>query len=186
MTVLSWTTANGKRVSLRPISPTDGARVKAYLQGLSFGTRYFRFGRGTIEFSDQQICDICNPDQATCRRFIVVTDEGGEQIQIASAAFTLREDGESCEITLLVADAWQGTRVAHRLLEVLIDSARAFGLKSMYVEVLPTNVRMQRFALRHGFVLTSANPDTPAIRTYRLALASIPADFVRSAESPAG
>jgi ribose 5-phosphate isomerase A len=170
VTVLSWTTANGKRVSLRPISPADGARVRAYLEGLSFGTRYFRFGRGTIEFSEQHIFAICNPDPVTCRRFIVVAEEGGEEIQIASSAFFLLEDGESCEITLLVADAWQGTRVAHRLLEVLIDSAREFGLKFMCVEVLPTNVRMQRFALRHGFVLTSSNPDIPAIKTYRLAL----------------
>lgn len=156
-------------VRLRPIAPTDAGRLAAFAHGLSFGTRYFRFGHGDIRFSEEEIARLCDPDPAVCRHFIVVTDEDGAEILIASARFYIQGDGESCEMAIVVADAWQGSRVAHRLITTLIRSARDCGLKRMYVRVLATNTRMLKFARRHAFAVTSGTDDA-AIKVLSLLL----------------
>jgi L-amino acid N-acyltransferase YncA len=139
------------------------------VHGLSFGSRYFRFGRGDVEFSESEAAERCDPDHATCRHSVVVTDENGAEIVIASARFYIQPDGESCELTILVADAWQGTRVAHRLLTTLIEEARDAGLKRMYARVLASNTRMLKFAQRHGFAV-AADTDNAAIKVLNLQL----------------
>jgi RimJ/RimL family protein N-acetyltransferase len=125
--------------------------VSAYLEGLSAGTRYFRFGRWDTRFSREDLIRTCNPDPTRCRRFIAVTEQNGIEVQIASAAFVVGPDKESGELTILVADQWHGTRVAHRLMSLLVRSAREFGLRQLLANVLGTNSRMIRFAQRHGF-----------------------------------
>lgn len=156
-------------VTLRPVSPGDAERLAEFARGLSFATRYFRFGRGDIEFSEEDVRLLCEPDPALARHFIAVIEEDGREIQIGSARFMIRPDRETCDLGILVADAWQGTPVAHRLLMMLIEAARACGLGRMTADVLATNMRMLRFAQKHGFVATSEE-DAPGVRRLVLAL----------------
>jgi GNAT superfamily N-acetyltransferase len=138
-------------VRIRPITQHDVDRVAAYLDGLSVGTRYFRFGRWDTQFSRDDLVRICKPNPAECCRLIAVTEQDGVEVQIASAAFVVGNDRESGELSILVSDQWQGTRVAHRLMSHLIECAAGFGLTRMFAKVLGTNNRMIRFAHRHGF-----------------------------------
>jgi GNAT superfamily N-acetyltransferase len=147
----SWTTQSGQLIRIRPISRNDVERVAAYLDGLSVGTRYFRFGRWDTQFSRDDLIRICSPNPAECCRLIAVTEHNGVEVQIASAAFVVGKDRESGELSILVSDQWQGTRVAHRLMSHLIECATEFGLTRMFANVLGTNSRMIRFAHRHGF-----------------------------------
>ena len=165
----SWTTQAGQLVRIRPITQHDVDCVAAYLDGLSVGTRYFRFGRWDKKFSHDDLIRICNPDPAACRRLIAVTEQDGTEVQIASAAFVVAGDGESGELSILVADNWQGTRVAHRLMAHLVQCASEFGLKRLFAKVLGTNSRMIRFAQRHGFKL-EPNTEEVHIRTLVLVL----------------
>jgi len=167
--IKTWTTQGGKVVKVRPIAPADVERLAAFADGLSFGTRYFRFGHGDFQFSEVEIARLCNPDLANCRHLIVVTEENGAEIVIASARFYILADGESCEMAIVVADAWQGSHLGHRLMACLIESARECGLGRMYIEVLATNTRMLKFARRHGFAVTSRTDRAP-IRTLCLVL----------------
>lgn len=168
-TIRTWTTQGGKVVRLRPIAPVDAGRMAAFVHGLSFGTRYFRFGRGDMRFTGEEAARRCDPDPAVCRHFIVVTDEDGAEIQVGSARFYIADDGESGELTILVADAWQGSRIAHRLMTTLIESARECGLKRMFAQVLASNTRMLKFAQRHGFAVTAETEHAP-IKILSLAL----------------
>lgn len=117
----------------------------------------------------EEIARLCDPDPTVCRHLVVVADENGAEIPIASARFYIQADGESCEMAIVVADAWQGSRVGHRLMAAMIQSARECGLNRMYLQILATNTRMLRFAERHGFVVTSGT-DSAAIKTLRLLL----------------
>jgi len=156
-------------VKLRPIAAADVGRLAAFARGLSFGTRYFRFGHGEFRFSEVEIDRLCHPDLANCRHLIVVTEENGAEVVIASARFYILEDRQSCEMAIVVADAWQGSHLGHRLMAGLIESARECGLGRMYVQVLASNTRMLKFARRHGFAVTSAT-DRAQIRTLCLVL----------------
>lgn len=165
----SWTTKAGHLVHIRPIAHHDVDRVAEYLEGLSVGTRYFRFGRWNTQFSRDDLIRTCNPDPARCRRLIAVTEQNGVDVQIASAAFVIGADREAGELTILVADQWHGTQVAHRLMALLVRSAREFGLKRLFAKVLGTNSRMIRFAQRHGFVFVHDAGHAP-IKTMVLVL----------------
>jgi acetyltransferase len=165
----SWTTQAGQLIRIRPIAQDDVDRVAAYLGGLSVGTRYFRFGRSDARFSRDDLIRICNPNPAECCRLIVVTEQDGLEVQIASAAFVVGNDRESCELSILVADQWQGTRIAHRLMSHLIERAAEFGLNRMFAKVLGTNSRMIRFAQRHGFKFAHDTDHAP-IKTLVLVL----------------
>jgi acetyltransferase len=146
-----WTTTLGYDLTLRPIAPTDISAFASLLDSLSLGTRYFRFGRLSIEFSVDELAAMCSRNSDSGRHLVAATEQKGAEILIASAHFYgLPEDG-CCEMEILVADAWQGHRIAHRLLLALIQNARNDGLRHMFATVLPTNTRMIRFAQRHGF-----------------------------------
>lgn len=149
--LVRWGAATGSEIRLRPIASGDTERLAAYLAALSIGTRYFRFGRTDVVYGEKDLQRVCNPDPAICRRFVAVTDAHGKEIQIGSAAFIIGADPDACDITILVADAWQGTQVAHRLITLLVEAARLRGLKRMHAQVLGSNRRMLAFAHRHHF-----------------------------------
>ena len=54
--------------SLRPVQPGDTARIRAFIENLSYSARYFRFGCGEPHFSDAQVRRLCDPDTSV-RRF---------------------------------------------------------------------------------------------------------------------
>lgn len=143
--------------------------MRAFIEGLSFGARYFRFGCGEPHFSDAEFRRLCDPDTSVCADFIVVRSKDGGESAVASARYCVQPDGKRCEFAIAVADDWQGRGLGRRLIEALLKNARRNGLILMFGKVLATNGRMLEFARRNGFeVLTDAGD--PAIRTVTLAL----------------
>ena len=57
------------------------------------------------------------------------------------------------EFAIVIADAWQGRRIGRRLLEKLIEIARARGVRQLYGDILGTNRPMIEFVHRLGFTL---------------------------------
>jgi GNAT superfamily N-acetyltransferase len=151
------------------VLPTDLERLAEFAQGLSYGTRYFRFGRGDIRFSQEDAAIWCNPDPRECHHWIAVVEQNATEIQIASASIHFEENPDDCEMAMVVTDAWQGSGLAHWLLTVLMDSARQDGFKRMRATVLATNTTMLKFARRHGFVVVSELEQAP-IKTLILEL----------------
>jgi RimJ/RimL family protein N-acetyltransferase len=146
-----WTAASGSVLTLRAVAPTDVGAMARFIDGLSLGTTYFRFGRLSIQFSADELAAMCARDPGSGRHLVVAAEHNGGEVLIASAHYFPLADEHCCEMEILVADAWQGHRVAHRLLRALAQSATSDGLQRMFATVLPTNQRMIRFAQRHGF-----------------------------------
>lgn len=162
--VSSWKTPDGRWVRLRPVAPGDLARMTAFFEGLSCATRYFRFGSCGFDLSAAQLTEICRPDPMRCRRFVVVSDElQGEsqgETQIACGRLWIEDDG-SCDLAIVVADAWQGGGVAGPLLRALIQDARERGLSTIRARVLGSNTRMLALARRNGFAVTADSERAP-------------------------
>jgi acetyltransferase len=95
--------------------------------------------------------------------FIAMVEEGGKETEIGVARYATNPDGESCEFAIVVSDSWQGKGVARRLMGVLIDAARASGLKYMNGDFLAENTRMLRFVSSLGFVL-SPHPEDSGLK----------------------
>ncbi len=151
----SRTTEDGLVLTFRPITAKDADLLADFATGLSYATRYFRFGHGDTWFTREQLVAFCRDPGKGQRHWVVIGDEGGKPACIASGGYVLDTDWHSCELVILVADAWQGTQVAHWLLETLVQAAQDDGAKRMMARVLVTNIRMLRFAKRHGFAISS-------------------------------
>ena len=167
--VSQWKTPDGRLAKLRPVVSTDAGGLAALARGLSFATRYFRFGRGDVDFSEVELARLCDPANGGRHHHVVVMEDRGDPLPIASARFQVRPDSQECDMAILVADAWHGTGVAHRLMAALIERARLAGLTRMHADVLATNTRMLRFAQRHGFAV-APGPQPGGIRALSLYL----------------
>ena len=158
-----WLGKDGTLLTLRPISPSDVRILESFVRGLSFGTRYFRFGRGDIKFTEDEFLRRCKPNPRKRVHFIVVKVENGAEVMVGSAQYFIQPDGESCEFTIAVGDAYTRRGVARRLMEALQESAASKGLKVMYAHILATNDRMIELGRRFGFEIAET-AESPAIK----------------------
>lgn len=148
---LEWTAADGTPMALRRIGPADLEASRRFIRSLSYGTRYFRFGRGNFEYTDEELGRLCEPDFGEREHLVVLATREGTAEMAASARYVVAPDGEHCEFAIVVLDAWQHHGLGRLLLERLIESARRRGLKSMHCRILGTNARMIEFVRQMGF-----------------------------------
>lgn len=168
---VEWRAPDGSRLVLRPVCPADVGKSRAFLRDLSFGARYFRFGRGDFRFAESELRALCCPDPKECADFIVLACTGADETEIAAARYCIEPDGRQCEFAIVVADAWQRSGVGRKLMDVLIRSAGNRGLRTMNGQVLASNTRMLAFVERLGFEIEACPSGSP-VRTVRRALAA--------------
>lgn len=134
--------------------------VEQFARGLSYATRYFRFGNGLFEFTPDELDKICIGEPFEPVRLAAVTvDNGVERIIGLARLFASPEEREA-ELTITIADAWQGKGVGELLLRALIESARTAGFDGLVAVVLATNDRMQRLLEATDFHIAPDNSQT--------------------------
>jgi len=166
---LAWVDPDGTRFLLRAIAPADFGRVRDFQGELSFGTRYFRFGRGDFRYADEELRRLCAPDPAHREHLIVIAGEPGAQTMAGSARYIVSDDGREGEFAIVVLDRWQGHGLGQRLMRALLERARQRGLQRLHGQILGSNRRMLAFVERLGFKVDPASVAQP-IRRVSMAL----------------
>ena len=162
--IQTWTLGDGTEITIRPIRPEDAELEAEFVRRLSPETKYFRFMTTLNELPPPMLARLTQIDYDREMAFIAVTtDKDGKEIELGVARYAVNPDGESCEFAIVVDDEWQGRGLARRLMQVLIETARARGLKYMTGIFLANNERMLRFVQSLGFTLT----DDPEDRTIK-------------------
>ena len=69
--------------------------LMSFIQGLSYGTRYFRFGHDGIEFGEDEILRVCTPDPQECVHFLVLGFEGESEKIVGSGRVVFEGDGKN-------------------------------------------------------------------------------------------
>jgi acetyltransferase len=158
----TWTLADGERLTLRHIAPTDAAREQVFVHGLSPESSYLRF-HGTIkDLSKKDLEKFTNPDSRNAVALIVLrSGETGEE-EIGVARYVIDPDGVNCEFAIVVADTWQKHGIGTRLMNALITHLQASGVKRISGSVLKRNSAMLKFVKQLGFAETNI-PDDPSI-----------------------
>ena len=158
----TWTLADGSRLTLRHIAPTDAAREQAFVRGLSPESSYLRF-HGTIkELSKKDLKEFTDPDSRNTVALIVLcSGETGEE-EIGVARYVIDPDGVNCEFAIVVADTWQKRGIGTRLMNALIRHLQVSGVKRISGYVLKKNSAMRKFIKQLGFAETNV-PDDPLI-----------------------
>ncbi len=167
--VRTWQLPDGQIVTLRPIRPEDAAIEQEFVKGLSDESRYFRFMNTLRELTPMMLVRFTQIDYEREMAFIAVIEEGGREVEIGVARYITNPDGDTCEFALVVTDAWQRHGLGRRLMELLIEVARARGLDAMVGHVLANNKSMLELCTDLGFVI-SESPDEPTQRRATLTL----------------
>jgi GNAT superfamily N-acetyltransferase len=132
--------------AIRPASAADMGALTDFFAGLSTQTRYLRFFAPVM------------PGTGLIRRMsggdghvdAVVAVRGGVIIGHGMTVDQAGPNGtRTADVGVVVADAWQGLGVGSALLRALTDGARARGVTSLTMDVLPGNRRMIALIARH-------------------------------------
>ena len=167
--VFDWGLPDGRTIAIRPIRPEDAEIEQEFVRNLSPESKYFRFMDTVRELTPAMLARFTQIDYGREMAFIaVVREEGGER-EIGVCRYVTNPDAETCEFALVVADEWQRRGLGRRLMDALIDVARARGLKQMIGHVLAQNTPMLIFVELLGFEL-SADPEDPSTRRVTLTL----------------
>ena len=161
--VTLWQLPNGSDVIIRPIRPEDAELTQGFVRGLSEETKYFRYMDAVRELSPAMLVRLTQIDYSREMALLAVTEVEGGEVELGVARYAINPDGESCEYALVVNDQWQKQGIGHKLMDVLMDVARAKGLRFMEGEVLKTNRRMLKLSESLGFRV-EPHPEDDGIR----------------------
>jgi len=155
----TWTLADGVRLTLRHIAPTDAAREQAFVHGLSLQSSYLRF-HGTIkDLSKKDLKKFTEPDSRYAVAMIVLrSGETGEE-EIGVARYVIDPDRANCEFAIVVADTWQKRGIGTRLMNALIRHLQVNGVKQISGFVIKSNSAMRKFVKQMGFEETDITDD---------------------------
>jgi acetyltransferase len=160
---------DGTDLTIRPIRPEDAQIEQTFVRGLSAQTKYFRFMQSLQELSREELIRLTQIDYHRELALIAIFCEDGVEVEIGVARYAMNPDGESCEFALVVADDWQNRGIGSRLMQALMDAARARGFHTMEGEVLASNQPMLALVRDLGFSVRTS-PDDPAVKRVNRAL----------------
>ena len=169
-----WPLKGGVLVTVRPIHPDDAQMLQAFVRGLSAESRYFRFASAIAELPPRVLArfTLIDYDREMALVAVLKGKEGqndtGDRI-VGVSRFITNPDGTSCEFSLAVDDGLKGQGLGTRLMQSIIEAARAKGLTEMMGLVLSNNTAMLRLVTSLGFTVT-ANTEDPDFRTATKAL----------------
>lgn len=147
-----------RRVCIRPVRVSDEDALQHLLYRLSDESAFARFFGQRSVHPRQEVRSMVELDAKTSVALVACLPDGDELIGIARAD---REALGTAELTITIADDWQGQGIGGSLLDGLAAAARRRGMPSLSADVLPGNARMVRLLRRHGFRCQSPAGTTP-------------------------
>lgn len=159
---------DGTAVFLRPVRPEDEQLYPPFLQQVTADDLRMRFFAPVKDFSHSFIARFTQIDYARAMAFIAIDETSGEMLGVGRLHMLTHSD--SGEYAVLVRSDLKGRGLGWLLMQMLIDYARAEGIRTVQGEVLAENSTMLRMCVQLGFHV-SENPEEPGVCTVRLAVA---------------
>jgi acetyltransferase len=141
--------ADGAVVRMRPIRPDDEPRLIALYDHLGRQTIYQRFFTLMPKLPGDWARSLANVDYI--RRFALVLDResaAGPEL-IGVARYEPTEDPTTAETAFVIRDEFQGRGYGKTLLDALLATAEAHGIRRFRAFVLADNRRMLRMLARY-------------------------------------
>jgi acetyltransferase len=136
---------DGRVVTIRPIRPDDGERLRTTHGRLSRDTQYRRYLGAKPELTPADARYLTHVDGHN-HLALVATD--GDQI-VAVARFIRPPRGSrTAEFAIVVADAWQRAGLGRELLSRLAEAAAARGVERFRATALTDNLALRRMIRR--------------------------------------
>lgn len=140
---------DGLRVLARPLRPDDEPAIHEFLKHVTPEDLRLRFFAAMKEFSHAFIARLTQIDYARAMAFIAIDEVTGETLGVVR----IHSDSiyESGEYAILLRSDLKGKGLGWTLMKLIIEYARAEGLKYVCGQVLRENVAMLRMCRHLGF-----------------------------------
>ncbi|MDJ1157939.1 bifunctional acetate--CoA ligase family protein/GNAT family N-acetyltransferase [Chelatococcus sp. SYSU_G07232] len=158
---------DGASVFIRPVRPEDEDMFRAFFGRQTDEDLRLRFFAPVKEFSHSFIARLTQLDYARAMAFVAIEEASGEML----GAVRLHADAnyDKGEYGIMVRSDLKGRGLGWVLMEMMIDYARAEGLKIIEGQVLRENTMMLAMCEKLGFRI-SLDPEDPDIRVVTLHL----------------
>jgi GNAT superfamily N-acetyltransferase len=143
--------ADGTRLGVRPLEPTDRAALESAVARLSPTSRYLRFAAPKPRLTKTDLDQLLSVDHHDHEALLAYDPATGEGVAVARYV-RLRDEPDAAELAVTVLDDWQGRGVGTALTALLVERARAEGLSRLRAITLAENRRAVSMVLRRGFV----------------------------------
>jgi acetyltransferase len=149
---------DGSKVDVRPMRPDDEPAIVKLLQHVSAEDIRLRFFHAVKDFSHQFVARLTQLDYARAMAFVAIDPATRDIIGVVR----LHSDShyEKAEYAILLRSDLKGRGLGWALMQLLIDYARAEGLKSLFGEVLRENAAMLAMCRDLGFNVDADPRDT--------------------------
>jgi RimJ/RimL family protein N-acetyltransferase len=147
---------DGERVVIRPVLPQDRELMVAFFHDLSADARCERFMHPVSEPSSELLRQFTQVDYANHVALVAEVFVDGRETVISEARYVRAADPSSAEVSVSVAEPWQGKGLAKLLLTKLECRAAAAGVRRIFGETLASNERMLSLARKAGFVISES------------------------------
>jgi acetyltransferase len=159
------TLPDGTLILLRPVRPEDEPLYRSFFARVTADDLRLRFFAPVKEFSHAFIARFTQIDYARAMAFIAIREATGEMLGVVRVHVST--DNESGEYAALVRSDMKGHGLGWLMMQMLIEYARAEGLRSINGQVLPDNTTMLRMCKELGFELTR-DPNDPQLSVAKL------------------
>jgi acetyltransferase len=160
-------TADGKRILIRPIRPSDEHLYSDFLKKLTPEDIRFRFLAPRKEFSHKFIARFTQIDYARAMAFVALDETEKDLLGVARLAAD--PDYIQGEYAVIVRSDLKGSGIGWALMSQLIAYAEQEGLRELVGDVLASNEGMLQMCRELGFEV-AANPEDLSLRKVRLSL----------------
>jgi RimJ/RimL family protein N-acetyltransferase len=130
--------ADGARILIRPIEPTDAQLLKTNFEHLGAVSRYRRFLTPIDHLSDRQLAYLTQVDHIGHEALVAIDAATGEGLAVARYVRD-PQDRSQAELAIVVADLWQRRGVGTALVEQLAARARSAGVECFTARMLIGN-----------------------------------------------
>lgn len=144
---------DGSRVTLRPIAPEDEPLLHEAVASMSERTVYFRFFSPIKRMSDALAHRLAVVDYHERFAIVAATNRpSGKQRIVGVARYDRARDTDMAEVAVAVIDEFQRRGLGSVLLSELARVARAEGITSFQLIVLPENREMLALLRKMGWI----------------------------------
>ena len=150
------TLADGAALVVRPLERSDRAVLERAVAQLSDTSRYLRFAAPKPRLTKAELDHLVNVDHHGHEALLAYDAVTGEGVAVARYV-AVRGEASAAEIAVTVMDAWQGRGVGTALTAMLLERARAEGLRKLRAVTLGENRRAQQMLRRGGFTAVTAS-----------------------------
>ncbi len=154
-------------LTIRPIRPEDAESEKNFVHDLSAQAKQFRFMYALSELTPTMLARFTQIDYDQEMALVAFTDEEGRPVQQGVARYTINQDETSCEFAIVVSDRRRHQGIGTRLMEALMDAARAHDLSVMEGTVLAENKAMLQLMKELGFTREQVADDPSVVLVQR-------------------